>query len=181
MPEQRKNGTVINRDVFANIAEGDVEAFRDLYYFTQKQVFSFLLSLTGNYNDAEDLMQETYLKIRYNSHLYHDEGSPMAWIFQIAKNEFLMKIRHDKNYANWLDFDDMENQIPYDKIQDVNTRMLLQAAFEHLKIDERTIVTLHITGGMKHREIAKILDLPLSTVLNKYNRSLKKLKSYIES
>ena len=161
MPDKRKNGMVIDRDVFANIAGGDVEAFRDLYYATKKQVFSFLLSLTCNYSDAEDLMQETYLKIHYNSHLYHDKGSPMAWIFQIAKNEFLMKIRHDKNYANWLDFDDMVNQIPYERIQDIETRIVLKAAFEHLKVNERTIVTLHLIGGLKHREIANIIDMPV--------------------
>ena len=42
--------------------------------------------------------------------------------------------------------------------------------------DERQIVTLYITAGLKHREIARLLDMPLSTVINKYNRSLKKLE-----
>ena len=181
MPSKPKKTTIINHDVIANIAKGDLEAFRDLYYCTQKQVFSFLLSLAGNYYDAEDLMQETYIKIRYNSHLYRDKGSVMAWIFGIAKNEFLMKMRRDKKFSNWLEFDDIEYQIPYDKIQDAETKILLRAAFEHLKCEERSIVSLYLIGGLKHREIATLLELPLSTVLNKYNRSLKKLRLYIES
>ena len=48
-----------------------------------------------------------------------------------------------------------------------------------LSQEERQIVVLHVVAGLKHREVAALLELPLSTVLNKYNRSLKKLEKLV--
>ena len=56
----------------------------------------------------------------------------------------------------------------------------LEKAFEILNKQERTIVVLHMIDGLKHREISKITGIPLSTVLSKYNRSLKKLREFIK-
>ena len=50
---------------------------------------------------------------------------------------------------------------------------------EKLNAEERQIVVLHAVAGMKNREIADLLDKPLSTILNKYRRALKKLESYL--
>ena len=63
--------------------------------------------------------------------------------------------------------------LPLEKLADA---MALRAALELLKEDERQIVLLHASAGLKHREIAASLGMPLATVLSKYNRSIKKLK-----
>ncbi len=57
--------------------------------------------------------------------------------------------------------------------------MVLKAALDILKEDERQIVLLHASAGLKHREIAADLQMPLATVLSKYNRAMKKLKQYL--
>ncbi len=57
--------------------------------------------------------------------------------------------------------------------------MVLKSALEILKEDERQIVLLHASAGLKHREIAADLQMPLATVLSKYNRAIKKLKQYL--
>ena len=57
--------------------------------------------------------------------------------------------------------------------------MVTRAVMAKLRDDEREIVMLHAVAGMKHREIASMLELPLSTVLSKYNRALKKLKKLL--
>ena len=66
-----------------------------------------------------------------------------------------------------------------DHAKDVENRMLLEHLFSILCEEERTIVVLHMINGLKHREIAELIGLPLSTVLSKYNRSLKKMKNNI--
>ena len=63
--------------------------------------------------------------------------------------------------------------LPLENLADA---MALRAALELLKEDERQIVLLHASAGLKHREIAASLGMPLATVLSKYNRSIKKLK-----
>ena len=59
-------------------------------------------------------------------------------------------------------------------------RMILAKAFAILEFEERQIVILHALTGMKHREIAELLDVPIGTVLSKHNRSLAKMKKEIE-
>ena len=59
-------------------------------------------------------------------------------------------------------------------------RQMLQEALARLGEEERRIVLLHAVTGLKHREIAALLELPLSTVLSKYHRGLKKLKSLMK-
>ena len=60
------------------------------------------------------------------------------------------------------------------------TSALLQGALASLADEERRIVMLHAVTGLKHREIAALLELPLPTVLSKYHRALKKMRSFLE-
>ena len=59
-------------------------------------------------------------------------------------------------------------------------RLVLEQCLKALDDSERQIVILHAVGGMKHRETAELLGLPLATVLSKYSRAIKKLKSKLE-
>ncbi len=169
---------------FEKIACGDNEAFTELYYASYKQLFGFLLSLTKNKEDAEDLLQNTYIKIRNGSHLYKKMGTPMTWMCAIAKNQYLDFVRKYGKNRN-TDFGEVENYVSegmtnvIDDASHVENKMILEYAFSILGEQERTIVILHMINGLKHREIAELTGLPLSTVLSKYNRSLKKMKNSI--
>ena len=57
---------------------------------------------------------------------------------------------------------------------------IVKTIFENITDEERSIIVLHVVTGFKHREIAKMLDLSLSTVLSKYNRAIKKLRKILE-
>lgn len=170
----------IEDSLFEKIALGDEEAFRQLYYSSYKQIFAFLLSLCGNYYDAEDLMQEVYIKIRRASGTYEARGKAFSWMFKIAKNEYLGKCRKEKAYANMESMEILETQIGQTNLGTVEDRMMLQTAFHKLSKEERNIITLHLISGLKHREIAEILEKPLSTVLSRYNRALKKMKEELK-
>ena len=174
---------IIDESVFTRIADGSNEALQELYELTYKPVFALLLSLTQNYQDAEDLLQETYIKIKQGAHLYKPRGNPMAWMMKIAKNLFLSVKRSSDNAIpvgpDELS-DEMSNEIPYDNISDVEDRMLMEQAFTVLDTDERLVITLHVINGFKFREISGILDKPLGTVLSMYNRGLKKLRKSLE-
>ncbi len=63
----------------------------------------------------------------------------------------------------------------------VEDRTVLSACMRQLSDGERQIVTLHAVAGFKHREIAAILQMPLATVLSKYNRAIKKLKQHLQA
>lgn len=163
--------------LMARIADGDENAFEELYRLTYKPLFSFILSLTADEEKTRDIMQETYLNVYMSASRYRDKGNPLAWIMKIGKNIFLMeKRRKDSNIIFMEDPDSYVPGISYDSIENIEARETLQMLFESLTLQERSIVTLHDLSGFRHREIADILELPIGTVLSKYHRAVGKLK-----
>lgn len=165
----------LNTALFRNIAAGDKEAFQFLYKETSKSVYVFLLSIVQNREDAEDLLQETYIRVRLHADQYEEQGKPLAWIFTIAKNLALMRLRDLKRFG-YQDFDALQVSVQFSGIENAEDRMVLIRAFQVLPEEERTIVLLHAASGFKHREIAQLLDKPLATILSKYRRAIKKLQ-----
>jgi len=172
---------VNDEKLLKQVGLGDKEAFHQLYLNTDKTIYSFILSILKNPQDAEEVMQETYLKVWTSAASYQSQGKPLAWMFTIARNLCYMKFREQKRMAD-VGLDDLNGEetgelcIPLENMTDA---MVLRAALEILKEDERQIVLLHASAGLKHREIAEGLNLPLATVLSKYNRAMKKLKQYL--
>ncbi len=157
------------------IARGDREAIGEIYDLTGTAVYGFILSMLKNREDAEDVLQDTYVKISTNADQYHEQGKPMAWILTIARNLSLMLIRSRKRYQ---DLEDYEWEAITDERTEVKSedKILVETLMKELKDEERQIVTLHAVSGLKHREIAQMLDIPLATVLSKYNRAIKKMQ-----
>ena len=157
------------------IARGDRDAVGEIYDLTHASVYGFILSILKNREDAEDILQDTYVKICTNADQYHEQGKPMAWILTIARNLSLMLIRSRKRFQ---DLEDYEWEAITDERTDVKgeDKILIETLMKELKDEERQIVTLHAVSGLKHREIAELLDLPLATVLSKYNRAIKKMQ-----
>lgn len=159
------------------IAKGDMEAFHELYESASKSVYGFALSILKNSHDAEDVLQETFLKVYYSSAEYVPQGKPMAWIFTITRNLALTKLRENSKRT---DYDDAHPEsIDFSSVSSADERMLIESVFSVLTDEEKQVLVLHAVSGMKHREIASVLELPLNTVLSKYHRAVKKLRNAV--
>lgn len=155
------------------LAEGDQTAMTELYTATSSAVYGFALSIVKNTADAEDIMQETYIRIYRAAPTYQRLGKPMAWILTIVRNLSLMKLRERKTDTLPDDFELSSGETLHLVSEN---RLVLRTALRHLSDEERQIVTLYAISGMKHREISELLGLTLSTTLSKYHRALKKLQ-----
>ena len=169
----------IDESLLIGIAEGNRQAFEVLYEKTRKSIYAYALSILKNPADAEDVMQDTYLKIRSAAHLYRPEGKPLAWMFTITRNICLMRIRQQKHLSLYS-YEEAPPEADFLQIDNLEDRIVMQTALKVLKDEECQIIILHAVTGLKHREISSLLQIPLSTVLSKYNRGLKKLKSELE-
>lgn len=167
----------ISDELIAKIAQGDQDAFRKLYEETSSLVFGYALSILKDKHKAEDAMQDTYIKVYSNAGSYTGKGKPMAWILTITRNLALMNFRQ-KQHEN---IDDEQYQSIYDMphIHSEN-KMLVDHLLNRLSEEEREIVMLHAMSELKHREIASLMELPLSTVLSKYNRAIAKLREFMK-
>lgn len=169
----------ITENCIAEIAGGARDALARLYETTHAAVYGFALSILKNRQDAEDVLQETYIQIWNAAGSYTPRGKPLSWIFTIARNLALMRIR-ERTRTVALAPEDWQAMFAGEPAVDRTDRLVLTALLEALSDEERQIVMLHAVTGLRHREIADLLGLKLSTVLNKYSRALKKLHSALK-
>lgn len=156
--------------------EKDREALSQLYHATSTGIYAYALSVLKNSYDAEDVLQECYLCVFSSAHTYRSMGKPLAWMMTITKNLCFQRIRERQKVAD-VPEEDWEKYLEGNEGISSEDRMILKECMQLLNDEERKIVVLHAVVGFKHREIAKLFELPLSTVLSKYNRAIKKLKT----
>ncbi len=155
------------------IGKGNKEAISELYNLTKSSIYGYILSVMKNRADSEDILQEVYIKIIQNAKKYKSQGKPMQWIITITKNLCNMQFRKQKSI---IDINEVYDILSDDKKMKIEDKIFIETIFKNLTDEERQILTLHLISGFKHREISKILNMPLSTILSKYNRTIKKIK-----
>ena len=158
------------------LKEGNIDAFEYIYNETKRVVFYCAFSILKDRGLAEDIMQNTYIKVKQYCHSYQKGTKPIAWITTIARNLSINEHNRRKREL-YTDFSDYNQHGTYSISDD---KMVLASAFKYLNERESQIVIMHVLGGLKHREIAEIFNMPLGTVLFKYNSALKKLRKRIE-
>ncbi len=169
----------ISEELLIKIANKDNKALEELYEQTHKSIYGFAFSILKDPTDAQDVMQDVFIKIYSSAHLYKKQGKPMAWILTITKNLARMKLR-SATKSTPIDVSESESLFPQVEFTNQSDdKYMLQNALMQISEEERQIVVLFVVSGMKHREISEILNIPLSTVLSKYHRAIKKLKNII--
>ena len=163
-----------------NVSRYNVSSFEDLYNITSSSVFGLAYSIVGNKADADDVVQDVFISIYEKANQYKGGGKAMAWIFTITKNHALMRIR-DRKKRKHVNLDDIydvgiENTIEEDVYKENTIRKILDTLNE----DERQIVIMHAMSNIKHKDIALIMNMNISTVISKYRRSIKKIKKELE-
>jgi len=165
--------------LLAQIANRDREALGELYCRARGAVYALALGLLKNTQDAQDVTQDTFVRVWEGAGNYRPQGSPMAWVLTIARNLARMKLRQAGREVQLTDgeWEAIPAAAPAVTPED---RRLLQTALAALEDRERQVVLLHAAAGLKHRETAALLELPLPTVLSKYRRALKKMRVFLE-
>lgn len=175
VPAKERTDANATEKLIARMADGDKTALAELYESTHAAVYGFALSILKNKADAEDVLHDAYLQVWSAADRYAPQGKPLAWIFTITRNLALMRLREQSRTVQMVpeDYQELFAQDPGVASED---RLLLAALLNTLSAEERQIVMLHAMTGLKHREIAELLELKLTTVLSKYNRAIRKLR-----
>ncbi len=147
------------------------------------------LYLAKNESSADDLVQETYLKAFRFLQDDKEIRNVKAWLFRILMNTFINKYRKDKREPSLVDFDSVEafheslqeevmvpsildDESVLDSLMDDNIKVALEA----LPDDFRMVILLSIVEGFSYKEISKIVDCPVGTVMSRIYRGRKMLK-----
>jgi len=153
-----------------------------------RSMYNFGYRLTLNSDDAQDLVQDTYLKAYRFIDSFQKGTNAKAWLFRIMKNSFINDYRKKRKEPNKVDYqeveayynsEDVDRQITPDLRVDVLQGMLgdeISNALNALDVDFRTVIILCDLEGFKYEEMAKILDIPIGTVRSRLHRARNLLK-----
>ncbi len=175
----------------------DQARFSDLAMEHMPALYSAALRMTRNPADAEDLVQETFLKA-YRAFKSFEEGTNLkAWLYKILTNTFINSYRAAKRRPEKADVEDVEDLYLYRRIGDIEstgsgrsaedevfahfTDTEVKAALESLPEAFRIAVLLADVEGFSYKEIAEITEVPIGTVMSRIHRGRKALqKSLLE-
>ena len=155
------------------IASGDNEALRVIHKYMNRQIYAVAYSVLRDFALSDDVVQETYIKIMEKAVFYEKETKARAWILSIARN-----IAIDIYRKRAFDFPsaEIEEDEPHFDEGSVLVSMEVKRALDSLDDEERQIITMKIYAGLKHKEIAPLLDINEEACKKKYQRAIAKLR-----
>lgn len=171
-------------DILDACRKGDRFAQRRLYEHFKGKMFVVCLRYANNRQDAEDILQEGFVKVFRDLHQYKGAGSLEGWIRKVMLNTALQYIRQQKSLMNTVDFDQQAFQIreddhPEDDDKQEMARLLLRLMHE-MPPGFRTVLNLYILEGFSHQEIADELQISVGTSKSQLNRAKAFLKGLLE-
>jgi len=168
----------------AKLQSGDEQALAELYDRLGAQVYSLALNLLKSPEEAEEVVQDTFLKLFKASSYRTLSSSPRAYVYTIARNLALSRLR--KRQARPLKADewdvyDPQTHLGESKDSDPADRLLVQRLLEQLSDEDRKLVKANFYEGYTHAQLAEQTGHPIGTVKSKLRRALLKLRDYWET
>jgi RNA polymerase sigma factor (sigma-70 family) len=168
--------------LLAGAARGDRDQFRTLYEQTAPKLFGLVLRITRNKAIAEEVLQDTYIKIWQNAERFSpDAGQPMAWLAAIARNRAIDRVRSER-FDRFIDNDDddLMARLPALPGADLASRESLRTCLAGLDDEARSCVVLAYCAGLSREELADRFKRPVGTIKTLLHRSIKLLKACLE-
>jgi RNA polymerase sigma-70 factor (ECF subfamily) len=158
--------------------------FEDLAMPLFNSLFNFARWTTRNSNDAEDLVQETYLKALRNFASFRPGTNFRAWMFQILRNTFLSSCsKLERRMTVAMDSEEdgpelaVETVTPETILMSRSSSQLMQRAIDDLPVHYRETLLLCEVEEMSYQEIAEILSIPIGTVMSRLARARKAVRA----
>ena len=157
-----------------------------------RQLYTAAMRVTRNPSDAEDLLQETFLKAYRAYHTFEAGTNLKAWLYRILTNTYINKYRKESRRPSEVDLGSVEDLYLYrrigseesaeaartteDRVLDGLVESDIKAAVESLPVNFRLPVLLADLEGFAYKEIAEILNIPVGTVMSRLHRGRKAMQ-----
>jgi len=184
--------TCSDEKLLALFRQGQKEAFGALLHRYERELYGYLRRYLGDANLAEDVFQNTFLQVYVKSGQY-EEGRPVRpWLYTIATHQAIDALRRNGRHQavsldqrrsetagdihNLLEMLETRDPGPLDVLQNEETKLRVRAAVDRLPDFLRQVLVLAYYQGLKYREIAEILEIPVGTVKSRLHAALIKLQ-----
>lgn len=182
-----KFGDSSDRELFAAAEQGDLKAFEEVVRRYQNRVYRLAYGMTGNAAEAEEVVQETFLRVFRGLDSFRGQSAPSSWIYRVAANSALMRLR-SKRRKPLLNLGDLPqpdaradrhaawppgawSREPEAKLLSKELAQHLEAAISKLPDKYRLVMLLRDVEGLTNREVAQTLGITQPTVKSRLHRS----------
>lgn len=175
------NSIYIHQDLIISCKNGDQKAFKELYMLYAKSMFNIAFRILKNHDEAEDILQEAFIKAYYKINQYDFQATFGAWLKKIVVNQALDYLRKESKWKmDELADNDMteESEIDWEGIE--MKVDIVKKAILNLPTGFRTVASLFLIEGYEHKEIATILSISENTSKSQFHRAKRKIKEYLK-
>jgi len=179
------------REIARGLRRRDPDLLDELIGRYQYRLPRYLWTLTGNREAAEDLFQETWIRVLEKSHQYNPRWRFEAWLFSIARNlaidllrrrqpESLEALLHPGDEGAAREWPDRESATPFETVAAGEQAERVKSVLRQLPPEAREVLVLRFQEDMDLNEIADIVRAPLSTVKSRLYRGLEAFRNLLE-
>ena len=175
-----------DEDLARRIRRGERGAFDALLDRHGAPLLGYLGGMVRDRGIAEDLLQETLLRVHRHIDRYQERGSFRAWLYRIATNLALSELRRRRYAAGVplegraLEVADAGARDPQQRLEDEERVATVRTALEALPADQRSVLLLRSGQGMGIREIAQVLCVPEGTVKSRIHHGVRRLRELVQ-
>jgi RNA polymerase sigma-70 factor (ECF subfamily) len=171
-----------DQELMLAVKAGDRTAFEQLYLRYRDRLYAFLVRYTGDPASAQDLFQETFLRVFRDRARYEPRAAFPTWLFTIARNLFLDSVKRTRTPQTFLERKSASRAAPdpspgpLETLEQREADAVLWSAVASLAEEDRVILLLSRFEGLRYREIAKILGISEGAVKIRAHRALQALR-----
>ncbi|MEP0368273.1 MAG: RNA polymerase sigma factor [Cyclobacteriaceae bacterium] len=172
----------IHADLISRCRNNDSQAQYEIYKLYSKAMLNTAFRIIGVVEDAEDVLQESFVSAFKNLHTYREEASFGAWLKRIVVNRALtLAAKKQKEMLIPEVTDEVSEETPKDETDLKLSVEKVKQGIEVLPPGFKSVLTLYLFEGFDHKEIADVLNISESTSKSQYKRAKDKLKEILKS
>lgn len=165
------------------VLAGDKQAFAPIINKYKNQLYATILRMTRNPQDAQDLVQDAFIKVYRNLDKYDGSGAFGGWLYRVAINHCMDEFRKKSYSTIQIEVDEakvVNREHPEVVFLKKEKSRQLERLIATLPEDERLIILLRYINEMSYEDIGELMNVPLSTVRNKLHRAKKKMRDTVK-
>jgi RNA polymerase sigma-70 factor (ECF subfamily) len=167
-----------NREIIEGCVRGEKRHQDALYKRYASLLYGICLRYTKNKMEAQDVLQEVFVKVYNNIHSYHHDGSFEGWLRRIAVNTSITNYRRNLKHAYQADIDEVvahhDEPVHMEDLEYTAEEMM--TCIQRLSVGYKTVFNLYVVEGFMHKEIADMLGIDVNTSKSQLSRA----KTYLQ-
>ncbi|NLP09465.1 sigma-70 family RNA polymerase sigma factor [bacterium] len=185
--KEQKTAELSDEELIHRFQDGDIYAFDAIVNRYKDQLLNYAYRFLNNPEEAEDVVQETFLRIFRNKHAYREIAKFSTWVYTIAGNLAKTELRKRKRrkylYLSDMGYDEKEYEIvdpsanTEKEVESLFQEKIIQKAIDELPPRFRQVILLVEIQELPYEEVSKIMRVPLGTVKSRVNRARLKLQA----